>query len=298
MIYLAGSPLRQREKRDRQGSYLLNREATNIGDAPTWLSYGGLACCMLAIAAGILSMVLRKKRGPRPSAPEMHIHPPRRQPGIAAPFVYNAATPWGWLEYRNGNFLGQELALKRAIISLGREADNEVELDDDTISRYHAELAWQHGQVYVTDNNSLNGVLLNGRRIQASMPVKNGDLLGVGAHLFLMKYAQQPLSLDDMDDPLLKYIRKPDAHTNRSGVYPPLSQPTTGARLAGPTRALAPGQAAASPRNLPDITEQETSEVTSLPVFDAQTTPVTRAPAEPPLLNLPGQLRLPSKLIE
>lgn len=201
-------------------------------DFPTWLSYGGLACCLL-VAGIVIFYKLRHKRQTPPPAAMANVHPPRRQPGKPAPFVYNAAIPWGWLEYRKGNFLGQELALKRAIISVGREADNEIELDDDTISRYHAELAWLNGQVYVTDNQSLNGVLLNGQRIRTSLLVKHGDLLDIGAHHFLLKIAHAPTALDEMDDdPLLKHVRKPTAQKNTP--LPSLeNQPP-----AGPTRAL------------------------------------------------------------
>jgi len=69
--------------------------------------------------------------------------PPRRQPGMPAPFVYSDDVPWGWLEHRAGRFQGLRLALKRAVISIGREEDNEIWLDDETSSRYHAEIAWQ-----------------------------------------------------------------------------------------------------------------------------------------------------------
>ncbi|MGH2507777.1 MAG: FHA domain-containing protein, partial [Ktedonobacteraceae bacterium] len=126
---------------------------------PTWLSYGSVACGLLLIGIGIYYQMRRKRdRLHVTTTVNANAQPPRRQPGVPAPFAYNAATPWGWLEYRNGNFLGQELALKRAIISIGREPDNEIELDDDTISRYHAELAWENGLVYVIDNYSLIGV--------------------------------------------------------------------------------------------------------------------------------------------
>lgn len=133
--------------------------------------------------------------------------PPRRQPGVPAPFVYSADKPWGWLVYRNGKFTGQELALKRSIISIGREEDNEVWLDDDTISRYHAELAWDKGQVYITDNDSLNGVLLNGQRIRTSLLVKADDELEIGGHRFILKHAQIQ-NQDDLSDPLLPQIRR------------------------------------------------------------------------------------------
>jgi hypothetical protein len=234
----------------------------------------------------------QRKRTTRARAEAVTVHPPRRQPGVPAPFVYGGDTPWGWLEYRNGKFLGQELALKRSIVSIGREEDNEIWLDDDTISRYHAELAWEKGQVYVTDCDSLNGVLLNGRRIRASMPVKHGDELGIGGHRFLLKYARQATA-NELDDPLLPQLRRVAMARSNSGEFPPGS--LTGDRSsAKPTVALnyenerSPQSPAAEPaftRPDADIAFQETLELTTSP---------SPPPVETPL-NLPFPLRLPSK---
>jgi pSer/pThr/pTyr-binding forkhead associated (FHA) protein len=150
----------------------------------------------------------QRKRTTRTRTAAVAIHPPRRQPGVAAPFVYDSDKAWGWLVHRNGKFVGQELELKRSIVSVGREEDNEVWLDDDTISRYHAELAWDKGQVYITDNDSLNGVLLNGRRIRSSMQVQHEDELEIGGHRFVLKCAQLPGATDDLEDPLLPQLRR------------------------------------------------------------------------------------------
>ena len=151
--------------------------------------------------------------------------PLRRPQGPPAPFVYNAETPWGWLVYRNGKFLGQELALKRAIIWIGREEDNEIWLDDDTVSRYHAELIWENGLVSVHDCGSLNGVLLNGQRVPNATLVKNGDTLEVGAHSFLLKYAQQPVLGSDLSDPLLPQLRRVAQNRSQSGMSFPQLEP-------------------------------------------------------------------------
>ena len=235
----------------------------------------------------------QRKRTTRARAEAVTANPPRRQPGVPAPFVYSGDAPWGWLEYRNGKFLGQELALKRSIVSIGREEDNEVWLDDDTISRYHAELAWDKGQVYVTDCDSLNGVLLNGRRIRSSMAVKHGDELGIGGHRFLMKYAQQQAAVNDLDDPLLPQLRRVAMARGSSGEFPPGN--LAGDRpLAKPTIALSyenDRASQSSEKPLPfagqetDIAFQETIELAKRPP-----TPLPETP-----LNLPFPLRLPSK---
>lgn len=140
---------------------------------------------------------------------------PHSMPGVPIPFVYSEETPWGWLEHRGGNFKGQRLALKRAIVTIGRGDDNEIWLDDDLASRHHAELAWDNGTIYITDCDSMNGVLLNGKRIRGSAHIESGELLEIGSHRFLLEIAQQPEANGEQDDPLLRHVW----HSANSNVY-------------------------------------------------------------------------------
>lgn len=150
---------------------------------------------------------------------------PKRQPGVLAPFVFGEGNPWGWLEHRSGRFQGQKLALNRFVISIGREEDNDIWLDDETASRYHAELAWDAGQVYITDCGSLNGVQLNGRRIRGTLVIKNGDLVEIGSHRFVFEIAERPIELAEQDDPPLRHLRRPS-------ISPETGFPDKGRRLA------------------------------------------------------------------
>ncbi|MGZ3621638.1 MAG: FHA domain-containing protein [Ktedonobacteraceae bacterium] len=149
-----------------------------------------------------------RKRTTRGNAVGREVSLPKRQPGVLAPFVFGEDNPWGWLEHRSGRFQGQKLALNRAVVSIGREEDNDIWLDDETSSRYHAELVWDNGQVYITDCNSLNGVLLNGRRIRGTLVVKNGDLVEIGSHRFIFEVAERPIPLAEQDDPLMHHVRR------------------------------------------------------------------------------------------
>ncbi len=148
-----------------------------------------------------------RKRTTRGNAVGRSVSLPKRQPGVLAPFVFGEDVPWGWLEHRSGRFQGQKLALNRTVISIGREEDNDIWLDDETSSRYHAELVWDSGQVYITDCDSLNGVLLNGRRIRGTLVVKTGDLVEIGSHRFIFEIAEHPIPLADQDDPLMHHAR-------------------------------------------------------------------------------------------
>jgi pSer/pThr/pTyr-binding forkhead associated (FHA) protein len=149
--------------------------------------------------------------------------PPRSQRGMPIPFVYGDDTPWGWLEYCSGSFQGQRLALKRMIITIGRDETNEIWLDDEMASRYHAELAWQEGSIFLTDCESLNGVLLNGQRIRQSVPIASNDVLEIGSHRFAFILESEPRKhLDDSDDPLIhhKWRSALDSLTAGSDILP------------------------------------------------------------------------------
>lgn len=128
------------------------------------------------------------------------------QPRACAPFVFDNDTPWGWLEYHRGNFQGQRLALKRSLVTIGRDEDNDIWIDDDMASRHHAELIYKQGQVYLTDCDSLNGVLINGQPLHGTALLSSNAILEIGQHLFRFMLADQRTTQNANDDPLAKRI--------------------------------------------------------------------------------------------
>ncbi len=145
----------------------------------------------------------------KPRSPSLATTPtldlPRYQQGVQAPFIFSEDTPWGWLEYRSGNFQGQRLALKRAVATLGRDEGCDIWLDDEMASRHHAELAWHEGSVYLTDCESLNGLQLNGRRVHGSTQLNTGDQIEIGALRFAFILAEPKDALNDLYDPLTNH---------------------------------------------------------------------------------------------
>jgi hypothetical protein len=67
-----------------------------------------------------------------------------------------------------------------ARVTVGRGLDNDVHLDDASVSRHHAEIARESGRLEVRDLSSTNGTWVNARRVAAS-PVQVGDQLAFGA---------------------------------------------------------------------------------------------------------------------
>ena len=162
------------------------------------------AYCLFALPRGsttALSLPVMKLRSTK-KQPQL----PRSLPGVTPPFVYEDEGPWGWLEYRSGNFSGQQLALKRIVASIGRDESCDIWLDDDMASRHHAEVAWTPDGIFLTDCNSLNGTRLNGHSIRGTVPLKTNASIDIGTHRFLFKQAEHNVDPGDNDDPLAHHI--------------------------------------------------------------------------------------------
>jgi SARP family transcriptional regulator, regulator of embCAB operon len=67
---------------------------------------------------------------------------------------------------------------------IGRRPDNDIVLDDDEVSRYHAVVIDTGGGFVVSDLRSTNGVYVKGRRIKSSATLTDGDRIRIGGHEF------------------------------------------------------------------------------------------------------------------
>lgn len=68
-------------------------------------------------------------------------------------------------------------------LNVGRAADNELTLNDGSVSKIHAALLMtSEGTILVADTGSTNGTYINGRRITygESRPIEEGDVIGFG----------------------------------------------------------------------------------------------------------------------
>ena len=73
------------------------------------------------------------------------------------------------------------VAISREWTRIGRSLAADVRFDDATVSRRHALVVNQAEGVRVLDDRSLNGISVNGRRVEWS-PLTDGDEITVGRH--------------------------------------------------------------------------------------------------------------------
>ena len=73
------------------------------------------------------------------------------------------------------------VAISREWTRIGRSLAADVRFDDATVSRRHALVVNQADGVRVIDDRSLNGIFVNGARVEWS-PLTDGDEITVGRH--------------------------------------------------------------------------------------------------------------------
>lgn len=78
-----------------------------------------------------------------------------------------------------GPKVGARLPL-RAVSSVGRDAANDVVLNDEAASAKHAIVSYADGEWWLEDAGSTNGTLLNGSRVQDKERLRYGDELSIG----------------------------------------------------------------------------------------------------------------------
>lgn len=96
------------------------------------------------------------------------------------------------LYVKRGTNVGATYLLDTDITRVGRHPDNEVFLDDVTVSRRHAEFRRDDGQFVLRDVGSLNGTYVNGERIEVAN-LRLGDEVQIGKFklVFLANVAAQ-----------------------------------------------------------------------------------------------------------
>lgn len=82
---------------------------------------------------------------------------------------------------RRGPMLNHIFPMTKQLVTLGRDAANDIRIDDPEVSRYHLRLKWA-GQYYtVEDLGSTNGTRINGgARISGEVPLQAGNILMLG----------------------------------------------------------------------------------------------------------------------
>jgi hypothetical protein len=81
-----------------------------------------------------------------------------------------------------GGRAGEHFIPQAERTTIGRSPDNDIFLDDVTVSRKHAVLEQNGNQFMIEDLGSLNGTFVNRRRIESPTQLESGDEVQIGKY--------------------------------------------------------------------------------------------------------------------
>lgn len=90
------------------------------------------------------------------------------------------------------------LPLRRRSSHIGRGHSVDVRIDDSRVSRLHAIVMVQGGEVHLLDSRSLNGTHVNGHRVMAAR-LRHGDVVRIGP--LTLRYVEVPFQLTRQTPP-------------------------------------------------------------------------------------------------
>ena len=128
---------------------------------------------------------------------------------------------------QRGGETGLTWPLEHRTLSIGRDADCDIVLDDRQVSRRHARVVWRNDHYEIEDLGSKNGTHLNGRDVVGSQAVRDGDEIQIALRYklaFVDAGATAPLMLDGPVDRGLRLdTAAHQAWVNGKQLEPPLS---------------------------------------------------------------------------
>ncbi len=86
------------------------------------------------------------------------------------------------LHVLNGPEMGQSFELKDDLTYVGRSEDNDIQIDDKTVSRRHLKIIRKENRLFVTDLKSENGTFIGGNLVTSGLEleVEEGVTLTIG----------------------------------------------------------------------------------------------------------------------
>jgi diguanylate cyclase (GGDEF)-like protein len=94
-----------------------------------------------------------------------------------------------------GASVGEMFAIRQAEIIIGRSRDSNMRFEDEGVSRRHARVTSEAGDVHIEDLGSANGTFVNGDPVRARRALADGDKITLGP-ITILKFTYS----DDLDE--------------------------------------------------------------------------------------------------
>lgn len=103
------------------------------------------------------------------------------------------------LTIRDNNNKLDEMYVSHDVLKIGRNSDNDIRLDDATVSSHHAEITQTNQEVVIRDCKSTNGTYVNGTAVNSHI-LQDDDVIVIGK-LTISFLSDKPAPLTEEIDP-------------------------------------------------------------------------------------------------
>ena len=137
----------------------------------------------------------------------------------------------------NEGGIQRRLDFSKPELTIGRVQGNDIVLSKRNVSKQHARLALHDGDAVIVDLNSTNGTWVNGRKITAPQPLKQGDKIYIADFILTL----EPAEAGAQSQSSAPRVSEPPPLPNKHAVPPlrtsmPLRQPLGARRTTGGAR--------------------------------------------------------------
>ena len=130
--------------------------------------------------------------------PAVESPPSAEEPGWRDELRAHIGEPGDYIAFRDADGNVTAFALGREWTRIGRSLAADIRFDDPSVSRRHALIVRQPDGLRVVDDRSLNGVFVNGERVEWS-PLTDGDEIVVGRHRLHFVHVHAVSGLRNLD---------------------------------------------------------------------------------------------------
>jgi hypothetical protein len=170
----------------------IKQSALSVAGGTNWIIKNWMIIISLLIAA-MLALVtyrimLNRRTAPIPAAESVRLATPPSSPSQSSTASVSKQTfpppgkgrPTAFLFCVEGTAKGQRYPIDHTLYRIGADENNELQLRDEFVSRKHACVKYDSGNLYLSDSGSRNGTFLNDSPLQQAAALKPGDLIRMG----------------------------------------------------------------------------------------------------------------------